>query len=118
MGLGFVDLTVLMEEMGRAVMPGPVLLHGAAGRPADPRGRLGRAEEGVAAEGSPPARPVALAWTEPSAAGTPRRRGTARAEPAAASSLSGTKLFVLDAHLADVLVVVARTREGRGPRTA
>src|SRR5437763_7698624 len=23
-GLGFVDLTVLMEEMGRAVMPGPV----------------------------------------------------------------------------------------------
>ena len=23
MGLGFVDLTVLMEEMGRAVMPGP-----------------------------------------------------------------------------------------------
>src|SRR2546422_9157940 len=24
-GLGFVDLTVLMEEMGRVVMPGPVL---------------------------------------------------------------------------------------------
>src|SRR5947208_15296225 len=24
-GLGFVDLTVLMEEMGRAVMPGPFL---------------------------------------------------------------------------------------------
>src|SRR3970282_2110094 len=33
-GLGFVDLTVLMEEMGRAVMPGPffstVLLGGRA----------------------------------------------------------------------------------------
>ena len=33
-GLGFVDLTVLMEEMGRAVMPGPyfatVLLGGLA----------------------------------------------------------------------------------------
>src|SRR6185503_19665004 len=34
MGLGFVDLTVLMEEMGRAVLPGPyfstVLLGGLA----------------------------------------------------------------------------------------
>src|SRR5262245_13277082 len=34
MGLGFVDLTVLMEEMGRAVVPGPyfstVLLGGLA----------------------------------------------------------------------------------------
>jgi alkylation response protein AidB-like acyl-CoA dehydrogenase len=30
-------------------------------------------------------------------------------------TLSGTKLFVLDAHLADALVVVARTREGKQP---
>src|SRR2546423_8104663 len=43
-GLGFVDLTVLMEEMGRAVMPGPffstVLLGGSRStRPARPRRR-------------------------------------------------------------------------------
>ena len=32
-GLGFVDLTVLMEEMGRAVMPGQAYFRGSAGGP-------------------------------------------------------------------------------------
>src|SRR3989442_7642146 len=49
-GLGFVDLTVLMEEMGRVVMPGPffstVLLGGLvireAGSPAQQKEWLGR----------------------------------------------------------------------------
>ena len=54
MGLGFVDLVVLMEEMGRAVVPGPyfstLLLGGLAG----PRGGQRGAEEGVAAEDRPP----------------------------------------------------------------
>ena len=48
-GLGLVDMTVLMEEMGRAVMPGPVLLDRAARRSGDPRGRLSRPTAGVAA---------------------------------------------------------------------
>ena len=47
-GLGFVDLTVLMEEMGRVVMPGPFFSTDAPRRPDDPRGRLGGPEEGVA----------------------------------------------------------------------
>jgi alkylation response protein AidB-like acyl-CoA dehydrogenase len=58
---------------------------------------------------------VTLAWTEPNArwdaAGV-----TATAKPAGEGwVLSGTKLFVLDAHLADALVVVARTTEGKPP---
>jgi alkylation response protein AidB-like acyl-CoA dehydrogenase len=55
---------------------------------------------------------AALFWTEPNlrrdAAGI-----TSRAQAAGGGfSLSGAKLFVEDAHLADVIVVAARTRDG------
>src|SRR2546429_5257502 len=54
-GLGFVDLTVLMEEMGRAVMPGPffstVLLGGLAILEA---GSAGPKEEGLGESGGGP----------------------------------------------------------------
>src|SRR5215510_5798359 len=111
-GLELVDLVVLMEEMGRAVMPGPflstVLLGGAAiaeaGSPAQRREWLPRIAEGKAK--------AALAWTEPDlrwdAAGVTL---TAR-EAAGGFVLSGTKLFVADAHLAEVVVVAGRTRDG------
>jgi alkylation response protein AidB-like acyl-CoA dehydrogenase len=111
-GLGMVDLVVLMEEMGRAVMPGPflatVLLGGAAiaeaGTPAQRQQWLPQIIAGRAK--------AALAWTEPNlrwdAAGI-----TLRAQAGASgSSLWGTKLFVEDAHLADVIVVAARSRDG------
>ncbi len=114
-GLGFVDLTVLMEEMGRVVMPGPflstVLLGGLtileAGSAEQKKEWLPRLVGGEAK--------AALAWTEPNsrwdAAGV-----TVRAQKAGDGwTLSGTKLFVLDAHLADVTVVVARTG-GEGER--
>ena len=114
-GLGFVDLTVLMEEMGRAVMPGPfvstVLLGGLtiheAGSAAQRKEWLPRIAAGQVKS--------TLAWTEPSgrwdAAGV-----TTAAKPVAGGwALSGTKLFVPDAHLADVLVVVARSAESKNP---
>ncbi|MGH7277637.1 MAG: acyl-CoA dehydrogenase family protein, partial [Candidatus Rokuibacteriota bacterium] len=114
-GLGFVDLTVLMEEMGRSVMPGPffssVLLGGLpileAGSPAQKKEWLPRIAGGEAK--------ATLAWTEPNArwdaagvAATAKKAGTGWV-------LGGTKLFVPDAHLADVLVVVARVSEGKSP---
>ena len=109
-GLELVDLVVLMEEMGRAVMPGPstVLLGGAAiaeaGAPAQRRQWLPQIVAGSAQ--------AALAWTEPNlrwdAAGI-----TLRAREAGGGfALSGSKLFVGDAHLADILVIAARTRDG------
>ena len=111
-GLGLVDLVVLMEEMGRAVMPGPylatVLLGGAAireaGSPAQRQEYLPAIAEGRLR--------ATLAAIEPNA------RWDAsgimmNARPAGGGfSLSGAKLFVPDAHLADVIVVAARTRDG------
>jgi alkylation response protein AidB-like acyl-CoA dehydrogenase len=111
-GLGLVDLVVLMEEMGRAVMPGPyfatVLLGGAvireAGSAAQRREYLPRIAKGALR--------ATLASTEHNplwdASGiTMEARGSA-----AGFTLSGTKLFVPDAHLADIIVVAARTRDG------
>ncbi len=111
-GLGLVDLVVLMEEMGRAVMPGPflatALLGGGviaeAGSAAQRREFLPQIAEGKLR--------ATLAVTEPNA------RWDAAGITAAARAerggfvLSGNKFFVADAHLADVVVVAARTRDG------
>jgi alkylation response protein AidB-like acyl-CoA dehydrogenase len=114
-GLGLVDLTVLMEEMGRAVMPGPffstVLLGGLtileAGSAAQKKEWLDKISAGEAK--------VTLAFTEPNARWDAAAVTVTARESGGTFTLSGTKLFVLDAHLADALVVVARTREGKRP---
>jgi alkylation response protein AidB-like acyl-CoA dehydrogenase len=114
-GLGFVDLTVLMEEMGRASMPGPffstVLLGGLAileaGSAAQKKEWLSRVASGQAK--------LALAWIEPSARWDAAGVTVSATESGGGFTLSGTKLFVLDAHLADAIVVVARTRESGRP---
>jgi len=113
-GLGFVDLTVLMEEMGRAVMPGPffsTLLGGLAileaGSGEQKKEWLGRIADGQAK--------ATLAWTEPSARWDAAGVTTRAKASGGTYALTGTKLFVPDAHLADALVVVARTSEGKRP---
>jgi alkylation response protein AidB-like acyl-CoA dehydrogenase len=114
MGLGLVDLVVLMEEMGRAVVPGPyfsaVLLGGLAileaGSEAQKKEWLPKIAAGE--------RRVALAWMEPSAQLGPAGITLTAVEKGSRYTLSGTKLFVHDAHTADALVVAARTRPGVG----
>jgi alkylation response protein AidB-like acyl-CoA dehydrogenase len=109
-GLGLVDLTVVLEEMGRAVMPGPffstvmlggqALLH--AGSEAQRQAWLPRLTAGEVRA------TLALVEEQPrwDAAGV-----TLGAKPTKAGGfvLSGTKLFVPDGHTADLLVVAART---------
>jgi len=59
-------------------------------------------------------RRVALAWMEPSAQLGPAGVTLTAVEKGGGYTLSGTKLFVHDAHIADALVVAARTRPGAG----
>ncbi|HKW95422.1 MAG TPA: acyl-CoA dehydrogenase family protein [Methylomirabilota bacterium] len=114
MGLGLVDMVVLMEEMGRAVVPGPyfsaVLLGGLAimeaGTEAQKKEWLPKIAAGE--------RRVALAWMEPSAQLGPAGIALTGVEKGGRYTLSGSKLFVHDAHTADALVVAARTRPGAG----
>src|SRR2546426_1112366 len=56
---------------------------------------------------------VTLAWTEPSARWDAAGITTAAKASAGGFTLSGTKLFVPDAHVAEALVVAARMREGK-----
>jgi alkylation response protein AidB-like acyl-CoA dehydrogenase len=114
MGLGLVDLVVLMEEMGRAVAPGPyfstVLLGGLAileaGSDSQKKEWLPRIAAGD--------RRVALAWMEPSAQLGPAGITLTATKRGDKYTLSGAKLFVHDAHTADALVVAARTGTGAG----
>jgi alkylation response protein AidB-like acyl-CoA dehydrogenase len=112
MGLGFEDLVVLMEEMGRAVVPGPffstVVLGGLAileaGSPDQQKAWLPAIAAGE--------KRATLAWMEPSAVlGPPGIAAVAEAR-GGRFALSGTKLFVHDAHTADAIVVAARTSAG------
>jgi alkylation response protein AidB-like acyl-CoA dehydrogenase len=98
--------------MGRRVMPGPflssVLLGGAAiaeaGSPAQRREWLPRIAAGEAKG--------ALAWTEPSLRWDAAGIAMPARETSGGFTLSGSKLFVGDAHLAEILVIAARTRDG------
>ena len=114
-GLGFVDLTVLMEEMGRVVMPGPyfsTVLQGGltlleTGSERQKKEWLPRISSGAAK--------VTLAWTEPNARWDAAGVTLSAREGTGGFTLSGTKLFVPDAHTADALVVAARTADGATP---
>jgi alkylation response protein AidB-like acyl-CoA dehydrogenase len=114
MALGLVDLVVLMEEMGRAVAPGPyfstVLLGGLAILEAGSEGQKKEWLPKIAAGD----KRVALAWMEPSAQLGPAGVTLTAVKRGEKFALSGTKLFVHDAHTADALVVAARTRPGAG----
>jgi len=113
-GLTFVDLVVVLEEMGRAVLPGPffstVVVAGVAlaegGNAAQKQDLLPKLAAGQLR--------ATLAQLEPSARWD--AEGVAcEAKPGGGGwALSGTKLFVPDAHTADVIVVAARAPGSTG----
>jgi acyl-CoA dehydrogenase len=113
-GMGLAELCVVLEELGRTLAPEPflstVLLGGGAlaraGSETQRAAWLPRIAAGDAV--------VALAWEEP---GTryDLRDVAARAETDGDGfRLSGEKTAVLDGHVADLLLVVARTAGGPG----
>ena len=113
-GLDFVDLIVVLEEMGRVVLPGPffstVVLGGVAllagGSAAQKKELLPKLAAGKLR--------VTLAQLEPSARWD-AEGVTLEARPAGGGyQLSGTKLFVPDAHTADLLIVAARGPGSQG----
>ena len=111
-GLTFLDLAILLEEMGRAMLPGPffstAVMAGMtildAGSESQKQELLPRIAEGQLI--------LTLALTEPSA-----RWDAVGVETVAEASgdsyvISGTKLFVPNAHVSDYIIVAARTGKG------
>jgi alkylation response protein AidB-like acyl-CoA dehydrogenase len=115
LGLELMDLCVVMEEMGRYVTPGPlfstVLLAGEAIRTGGSDSQKEKYLSAIAAgelRGS-------LALTEPAGGSDPAWIQLEAKQDKDGYILSGTKIFVLDAHTAHFLIVAARTTPGDDP---
>ena len=108
-GLNMVDMVVVLEEMGRVVMPGPFFASALLGGLAIDLGGTEAQKQRYLPELAAGKLKATLAQVEESG----RWDAEGIALPAKASgggfSLSGTKLFAHDAHNADVLVVPARS---------
>ena len=114
-GGSFLDLIVLIEEMGYNILPGPffstVVLGGltilAAGSEEQKKEFLPKVASGEVI--------LTLALTEPSAdynAASIKTKATARND---GYVINGTKLFIPDANVADYILCVARTKETKNP---
>jgi alkylation response protein AidB-like acyl-CoA dehydrogenase len=111
-GMSMLDLAVLMEQLGRHVVPGPffssavlatlALLHGGTGT--QKKAWLPRLAAGEAL--------AALAFLEESDRLDPAGIASRARRAGSGYRLSGTKLFVTDAHVADVLIAAFRTAGG------
>jgi alkylation response protein AidB-like acyl-CoA dehydrogenase len=114
-GGSFLDLVVLLEEMGYNILPGPffstVVLGGlttlAAGNKEQKRELLPGIASGEII--------LTLALTEPSVGYDASSVKTTAVAHNGEYMINGTKLFVPDANVADLLLCVARTKEAKNP---
>jgi alkylation response protein AidB-like acyl-CoA dehydrogenase len=110
-GMSFLDLAILFEEMGRACLPGPyfstVVLGGLTiadiGSEEQKQEYLPKLASGE--------KILTLALTEASASYDADAIETKATADKDGYIINGTKLFVPDAHIADYMLVVARTDE-------
>ncbi len=117
-GVSFTDFIVVLEETGRACLPGPffstVVLGGLTvlegGSEEQKKEMLPQVAEGELL--------LTLALTEQSATYTAEGIHTRATPTDEGFVLQGTKLFVPDAHVADYLICAARTRETETPEEA
>jgi len=114
-GMGFLDLVVLVEEMGHACLPGPffstVVLGGLtileAGNQQQKQELLPKLAQGELL--------LTLALTEPEGEYTAEGIKTKAIEKDGNLFIQGTKLFVPDAHVSDYIICAARTAESESP---
>ena len=114
-GMTYVDLVILLEEFGRALVPGPFV-------PTVVGGAIPILEMGSEAQKKEFLPKIAsgnlimtLAHTEPSARFDAEGVELEAKADGDAYVLNGTKLFVRDSHVSDYMMVVARTKKGANP---
>src|SRR6266850_1453619 len=116
LGLGYMDLMPVMEELGRGLMPEPmlssvllganaILLGGSAAQRAEYLPAVAAGE-----------RLLALAYQEPRSRYDLAHVETRAEKTSGGFALRGEKIQVLDGHVADPLIVSARTTGGVGER--
>ena len=107
-GFGFLDLIVLLEEFGRALVPGPFIPTMVAATAIMEGGNDEQKQQWLPkiADGSVIG---TFALTEPSARFDAEGVELKATKEGNDYVLNGTKLFIPDAHVADLIVAVART---------
>ncbi|MFC1955528.1 acyl-CoA dehydrogenase family protein [Chloroflexota bacterium] len=114
-GMSFLDLALVLEEMGRACLPGPFFSSAIlGGLPILDAGSEEQKEKYLPKIASGEAI-FTLALTEASASYDAASIAVEAVADEDAYVINGTKLFVPDAHIADYLLCVARTSEGAKP---
>jgi alkylation response protein AidB-like acyl-CoA dehydrogenase len=113
-GLGLVELAIVLEELGRGLTPVPFLPTAIASDAIATIGSDAQGEDWLRRIAAGDAI-ATLAITEEKGTEDPADLSLIAAATSAGFALDGTKLFVPDADVADVLVVVARTG-GEGER--
>ncbi|MFI5366521.1 MAG: acyl-CoA dehydrogenase family protein [Candidatus Binatia bacterium] len=108
-GLNMVDLIVVLEETGRAVMPGPFFATVILGGLAIDLGASAAQKKKYLPDIASGKLKATLAQVEESGRWDAEGIQLAAKKDGAGYVLSGTKLFVHDAHNADLLIVPART---------
>src|SRR2546428_361883 len=110
-GLGMVETAILLEEMGHAALPGPYLPTVLAARAIEEAGTNAQRTRWLSAIATGEAR-ATLALLDADLDWRPEGTRTRAEKSATGWTLSGTKRFVPWAHVADVLLVPARTPDG------
>ncbi len=114
-GLTPLEFAVLLEEMGRALVPAPFLSTVVCGGLTILRWGSAEQKQTLLPQIAKGELVMALALTEPAASYDPvdiTVRATSEGDDYV---ISGTKLFVENAHVADYLICVARTAEATDP---
>lgn len=108
-GLDFVDLIVVLEEMGRVVLPGPFLSTAVYGAVALLEAGTDEQKEAYLPKIATGELLVTVASMEPNGRWDADGIEATASEDASGYRLDGVKLFVPDGHVADLLLVAART---------
>ncbi len=115
-GVGdFLDLTVVLEEMGRACFISPFFSNIVLGASAIMESGSDEQKQKYLPEIAEGKSIITLALTEESVKYTPDAIQVKAARQGGDYVINGTKLFVTDAGAADYLICVARTGEGGNP---
>lgn len=108
-GMDFLDLAVLLSEMGRVCLPGPFFSTVVLGALTIVEAGSEEQKKNILPDLAEGNRKLTLAWLEGGGSCAPESIRLAARPDGDGHILSGTKLFVPDAHVADTIICAART---------
>ena len=111
-GYGYVELIVVLEEMGRALLTAPFFSTVALATNAPAPQRRRRGQEGALPTIASGETIATVAFTEESGRWDEEGITMTAGSDGDSYALTGTKMFVLDGHTADLIIVAARTDGG------